>query len=150
MMLFYLQVGINPKDIQFSQQQFGGVDGLAPNTNNIKVEGIFSSNPSYDYSPANPNTPVPQEAVGEYRVTTSGALADAGRGSGAQVAVYLKSGGNEFHGSVFEFNRNTIFNVNDFFNNRTASLRCDLKRNQFGFSLGGPIVKNWTFFFGTI
>jgi hypothetical protein len=150
MMLFYLQAGTNPKDIQTSQQQSGGVDGLAPNTNNIKVEGIFSSNPGYDYSPANPNTPVPQEAVGEYRVTTSGALADAGRGSGAQVAVFLKSGTNEFHGSVFEFNRNTILNANDFFNNRSGAKRPDLKRNQFGFSLGGPIVKNRTFFFGTV
>src|SRR5204862_6572546 len=113
------------------QQRSVGVEGLAPKPNIIKVEGIFGSNPGYDYSPANPNTPVPQEAVGEYRVTTSGALADAGRGSRAQVAVYLKSGGNEFHGSVFEFNRNTIFNANDFFNNRTGSPRPDLKRNQF-------------------
>ncbi|MBI4474169.1 MAG: carboxypeptidase regulatory-like domain-containing protein, partial [Acidobacteria bacterium] len=109
MSLFYLQAGTNPLDaVAGSQQQRGGVDGLAPNTNNTKVEGIFAGIPSYDYSPAQPAVPMPQEAVGEYRVTTSGALADAGRGSGAQVSVFLKSGSNEFHGSVFEFARNTV------------------------------------------
>lgn len=151
MTLFYLQAGTNPFDaVASSQQQRGGVDGLAPNTNNIKVEGIFAGIPSYDYSPANPSTPVPQEAVGEYRVTTSGALADSGRGSGAQVQVFLKSGTNNFHGSVFEFARNTVLNANNFFNNRAGSPRPPIQRHQFGYSLGGPIVKNKTFFFGTM
>jgi hypothetical protein len=151
MSLFYLQAGTNPLDAAAtSQQQRGGVDGLAPNTNNTKVEGIFAGIPSYDYSPSKPAVPMPQEAVGEYRVTTSGALADSGRGSGAQVSVFLKSGGNDFHGSVFEFARNTVLNANNFFNNRAAAPRPPIQRHQFGYSLGGPIVKNKTFFFGTM
>jgi len=153
MMLFYLQAGTNPIDRldgSGSQQQQGVVDGLAPHTSAVKVEGIMASNPGYDYSPAHPSTPVPQEAVGEYRVTTSGDLADAGRGSGAQVKVALKSGTNEFHGSVFLFNRNTAYNANNFFNNRGGQEKPELKRNQFGFAVGGPIIKNRTFFFLTV
>jgi hypothetical protein len=149
MMLYYLQGGTNPKDSVGGQQQRGGVDGLAPNTNNVKVEGIAAGSPAYDHSPAAPISPVPQEAVGEYRVTTSGAGAEAGRGSGAQVSVFLKSGTNELHGSVFEFVRNTAFNANNFFSNRAGVARPTFQRHQFGFSVGGPIIKNRTFFFGT-
>ncbi len=150
MMLFYLEQGTNPLDrVASSQQQVGAVNGLDPNTSSVKVEGINASNGGYDYSPAHPSTPVPQEAVGEYQVSTSTDLADAGRGSGAQVKVLIKSGTNQFHGSLFEFNRNTDFNANDFFNNRADLSRPVLQRNQFGGSLGGPIRKNKTFFFAT-
>ncbi|MBM3790952.1 MAG: TonB-dependent receptor, partial [Acidobacteria bacterium] len=149
MMLIYLQAGTNPLDRLGGQQQVGVVDGLAPHTSSIKVEGILSSNPGYDYSPAHPNTPVPQEAVGEYRVSTSGEASDAGKGSGAQVKVLVKSGTNEFHGSVFEFNRNTVYNANNFFSNRAGEPRPVLRRNQFGFALGGPVIKDRTFFFVT-
>ncbi len=149
MNLFYLAPGVNPLDALGSQQQRGTVDGLAPNTNNLKVEGIFSSATNFDQSPANSSTPVPMEAVGEYRITTSASLADAGRGSGAKVSVFLKSGSNQLHGSVLEFNRNTIMAANTFFNNRAGLPRPVINRNQFGFSLGGPIIKNRTFFFGT-
>jgi hypothetical protein len=61
----------------------------------------------------------------------------------------IKSGTNQFHGSLFEFNRNTDFNGNDFFNNRAGLPRPVLQRNQFGGSMGGPIKKNRTFFFAT-
>lgn len=157
MMLFYQAAGVSPFDQvdnapnarTGSQQQKGTVDGLT-NSNNVKVEGIFASQSAFDWSPADPTVAVPLEALGEYRITTSGGLSDAGRGSGAKVSVFLKSGTNQFHGSVFEFNRNTVFSANNFFNNRAGQPRPDVKRNQFGFSLGGPIVKNRTFFFGTV
>lgn len=149
MMLFYLQAGTNPIDRMGHQQQIGVVDGLDPNASEVKVEGILSSNPGYDYSPAHPSAPVPAEAVGEYRVSTATDLSDAGNGSGAQVNVSIKSGTNKFHGSVYEFNRNTDYDANDFFSNKNGLPRAILKRNQFGFALGGPIWKNRTFFFGT-
>jgi hypothetical protein len=150
MMLFYLEQGTNPLDrIASSQQQVGSVNGLPTNTSSVKVEGLNSSNSGYDYSPAHPSMAVPQEAVGEYRVSTSSDMADAGRGSGAQVKVLIKSGTNEFHGSLFEFNRNTDYNANDFFANKNGLSRAVLQRNQFGGSMGGPIRKNKTFFFAT-
>lgn len=160
MMLVYLQAGTNPIDAQSTvsanggggpgaQQQVGVVNGLPPGTSEIKVEGILASNPGYDYSPAHPSMPVPQEAVGEYRVSTSGYSGGLGHGSGGQVNVLVKSGTNSFHGSLFEFNRNTIYNANDFFDARQGASRPVLQRNQFGGSLGGPIRKGKTFIFGT-
>lgn len=150
MKLYYLQLGANPLDTYSSnQQQVGGVDGLPFNTNVVKVEGILASVTGYDFSAAHPAVPVPQEAVGEYRVSTVTDLADAGRGSGSQVKVLIKSGTNQLHGSVFEFNRNTDYNANDFFSNMNGLPRTVLLRNQFGFALGGPIKKNKTFFFAT-
>jgi hypothetical protein len=112
MMLFYLQAGTNPYDaVGSSQQAVGSVDGLRTNSSNVKIEGVWASDASYDMSPASPNASVPLEAVGEYRVTTSSASSDSGRGAGAQVTVVYKSGTNSFHGSVFEYNRNTAYNA---------------------------------------
>ncbi|MGH9837806.1 MAG: TonB-dependent receptor [Blastocatellia bacterium] len=150
LMLYYLAPGVNPIFRLGGQQQVGGVDGLAPHTGNTKVEGVFSSWTSFDNSPADIGISVPQEAVGEYRITTSGATADTGRGSGAQVSISLKSGTNKFHGSLFEFNRNEAYNANTFFNNRAGVKRPPYRRNQFGGSIGGPIIKNRTFFFFTL
>jgi len=116
MMLYYLQSGTNPYDaVGTSQQAVGSVDGLRTNASNVKIEGVWASDASYDMSPASPNAVVPLDAVGEYRVTTSSASADSGRGAGAMVSVVYKAGTNRFHGDVFEFNRNTAYNANEFF-----------------------------------
>jgi hypothetical protein len=87
------------------------------------------------------------DSIGEYRVITSVPKAEYGRNSGAQVQVVSRQGSNDLHGNVFEFHRNTIFNANDWFNNRDGQPREILIRNQFGASLGGPIKKNTGFFF---
>jgi hypothetical protein len=152
MTLFYLQAGTNPLDNQSpsgSQQQVGVVDGLPPGTSEVRVEGILSTNATYDYSPSHPSFPVPAEAVGEYRVSTSGNGAGDGPSSGAEVKVLIKSGTDQFHGSLYEFVRNTVLDANDFFSNRSGDPRTVLQRNQFGFALGGPIRKNKVFFFVT-
>jgi hypothetical protein len=95
------------------------------------------------------------DSVQEFRVTTSVPNATQGRSSGAQVSLVTKSGTNEFHGSLYEFHRNTVTTANDWFNNalgRNASgkeiaPRPKLIRNLYGGSLGGPILKNRVFFF---
>ena len=153
MMLYYLQAGTNPRDSLGGQQAVGSVDGLRTNASNTRIEGVWASDASYDMSPAAPNVAVPLEAVGEYRVTTSSASAEMGRGAGAQVQVVYRSGTNSFHGSAYEFNRNTVYNANDFFRNRSASATDRARppvfqRNQYGASLGGPIRRDKTFFFG--
>ena len=149
MMFYYLQAGTNPLDSLGGQQAVGSVDGLRTNANNVRVDGVWAADASYDMSPAAPNVAVPLEAVGEYRVTTSSATADSGRGAGAQVSVVYKSGTNEFHGNVYEFNRNTSYNAGEFFANKSGQGKPKFIRNQYGASLGGPIIKNKTFFFGT-
>jgi hypothetical protein len=86
------------------------------------------------------------DAVQEFRVQTNSFSAIYGRTKGTVVNVITKSGTNDFHGSAFEFVRNTIFNANDWGNNGPTPT---YHRNQFGGTLGGPIKKNKIFFFGT-
>ncbi len=89
------------------------------------------------------------DAIEEFRVQTSQYDATYGRGSGANVNVVTKSGTNTLHGSAFEFVRNNILNANDFFLNRNGRPRPILKQNQFGGTLGGPVVKDRLFIFGS-
>ena len=92
----------------------------------------------------NLNLPLPfPDAVQEFKVETSALPAQYGQHSAGAVNVVTKSGTNEWHGDAFEFVRNAKFNARDFF----APVRDNLKRNQFGGTLGGPIKKNKLFFF---
>jgi hypothetical protein len=92
----------------------------------------------------NLNLPLPfPDAVQEFKVETSALPAQYGQHSAGAVNVVTKSGGNAFHGDAFEFVRNYDFNARDFF----APVRDNLKRNQFGGTVGGPIRKNKLFFF---
>ncbi len=94
----------------------------------------------------NTNNPFPNpDALEEFSVQTNSYSAEYGRGSGAIVNVVTRSGTNEFHGSAFDFIRNGDLNARNFF----APQVDQLKRNQFGGSLGGPILKNKLFFFGS-
>ena len=108
-----------------------------------------------------------RDAVQEFRVVTTNPNADTGRSSGAQVSLATKSGTNDFHGSLFEFHRNTVTTANDFFNNKAGSFKANdpqvlsgtatagapklprppLLRNFFGGSLGGPIKHDRAFVF---
>src|ERR1700676_450665 len=89
------------------------------------------------------------DAVQEFSVQTSVATAEFGRGTGGQVSIVTKSGSNRFHGSAFEYLRNSDFDAADFFTNRAAKPKNPLHRNQFGATLGGPIWKDKTFFFAS-
>jgi len=85
------------------------------------------------------------DLIQEVRVVTSPADAEFGRGAG-QVQMLTRSGTNEFHGSIFESHRNTVLNANTWFNNLRGTPRNVLIRNQFGARIGGPIIRNRTFF----
>ncbi|MDT4955422.1 MAG: hypothetical protein QOJ02_3560 [Acidobacteriota bacterium] len=87
------------------------------------------------------------DSLQEFRVTTTNANADQGRSSGAQVTLVTKSGTNNFHGSLYEYHRNTVTSANDFFNNASGVERPQLLRNIYGGSVGGPIKKNRAYFF---
>src|ERR1051326_5099684 len=82
------------------------------------------------------------DALSEFKTEIGGQSASQGRGS--QVSAVTKSGTNQFHGDVFEFVRNDLFNARQYF----AISHSTLKRNQFGGTFGGPILKNKLFFFG--
>jgi hypothetical protein len=87
------------------------------------------------------------DSLQEFRVVTTNANADQGRSSGAQISLLTKSGTNDFHGSLYEFHRNTATSANNWFNNKTGVPREKLLRNNFGGAIGGPIKKDKLFFF---
>ncbi|MBZ2185081.1 MAG: carboxypeptidase regulatory-like domain-containing protein [Bryobacter sp.] len=87
------------------------------------------------------------EAIGEMKVVTNGYSAEYGRGAGGVVNVTIKSGTNEIHGAVFEFLQNDRFNANSWERNRAGAVRPYVRQNQYGAAIGGPIVKNRTFWF---
>ncbi len=89
------------------------------------------------------------DAVQEFSVQTSVSTAEFGRGSGGQVSVVTKSGTNAFHGSLFEYLRNSDLDATDFFINKAGGTKTPLHRNQFGGTFGGPIKHNKTFFFAS-
>jgi len=94
--------------------------------------------------------PIPNpDAIQEFKVQTGQYDASFGRNAGANVDVVTKGGSNQFHGTVFEFFRNDDLNANNFFLNRAGKPRGVLKQNQFGFTLGGPLIKEKLFFFGS-
>jgi hypothetical protein len=93
-------------------------------------------------------TSISPDAIQEYRVITNSYSAEYGKGGGFITDTVLKSGTNQWHGSAFEYNRIQALAANDFFSNRQG-VKDSLVRNQFGGSLGGPIVKDKTFWFGS-
>src|ERR1700733_4344895 len=93
----------------------------------------------------NPNP----DSIAEFRILTSNYTAEYGRNGAGVVSVVTKSGGNDLHGSLFEFLRNTDFDANSYFNNQAGLPRNNLKRNQFGGTFGGAIIKSRLFFFAS-
>src|SRR5580692_10650871 len=90
------------------------------------------------------------DSLEEVKIDTNAYPAEEGRAGGAVINLITKSGTNAFHGGVYEYFRNTQLNANDFFANSAGIGRAEFHQNQFGGSVGGPIIKNKTFFFGDI
>ncbi|HEY8549884.1 MAG TPA: carboxypeptidase-like regulatory domain-containing protein, partial [Vicinamibacterales bacterium] len=88
------------------------------------------------------------DSLEEVKLQTSTYSAEFGRSLGGVVNLQIKSGTNAYRGSFFEFHRNDAFDANNFFNNRAGREKPDFKQNQFGGTLGGPILRDRTFFFG--
>lgn len=133
-----VDVNVNGARIADNSYQMDGED-----VSNLQTQGTAGVVSVGGISIPNP------DAIQEFKVQTSLYDAAYGRGSGANVDVVTKAGTNSFHGDLFEFNRNTDFNANDFFLNRNRQSRPVLKQNQFGGTIGGPILKNKVFFFGS-
>ena len=87
------------------------------------------------------------DSIQEFRVERNSFSAEFGQAQGAVINLITKGGGNEFHGSLFEFLRNDALNSNDFFLNRNGQPKGKLRYNNFGGNFSGPIIKNRAFFF---
>ena len=144
---------LDPK-VKDQDTRNGAVNGARSDQSNLTLDGVDVNDQSngYAFTSVLPITP---DSVQEFRVTTSNYNADQGEGSGAQVALVTKSGTNSFHGSLYEYHRNTITSANDYFIKNAEALTGapntpdQLLRNVFGASIGGPIKKDRLFFFAT-
>lgn len=145
--LLQLQPGVQSQlgnDLFFGSDKAGvvTVNGGRGRANNYTVNGgdgndLFVNGPAIEPSP---------DSVDEFRVITNSFDAEYGRNSGSVVNVVTKSGTNELHGSFYEFFRNTVLNAHQF--TFTPAPKTPFNQNQFGGTLGGPIIKNKTFIFG--
>jgi hypothetical protein len=124
----------------------GAVNGGKSDQGNVTLDGVDVNDQQYR-SAFTSVLRATLDSVQEFRTTTTNGGADAGRSSGAQVALITKSGTNALHGSLYEYTRNTLTSANSFFNNEDGVPRQTLIRNVFGGSVGGPIKKNRAFYF---
>lgn len=136
--------GINGNAETFRYGGVGGaalsVNGLRPEANNFMLDGVDNNESLVNSIVFFP----PAEAINEFRLDTSVAPAEFGRAGGAIVNTALKSGTNEVHGSAFEFLRNSLVDARQTF----ASTKTLFQRNQFGGTIGFPVIKNKFFLFG--
>jgi len=124
----------------------GAVAGARTDQSNYTLDGLDTN----DFGTGQAFAMVgqaPIDSVQEMRTESANPLSAEGRGSGAQVQLTTKGGTNRFHGSVYEYNRTAATTANDFFTARNDGDKPALTRNQFGTSLGGPIIKDKLFFF---
>jgi len=130
-------VGSGDQDANTPAFQVNGGTGAS---NNYTLDGGQHSDSFFNSAINFPNP----DAIQEFSIQTSSYSAEYGRNRGATVNAVTRSGSNSFHGSVFEFLRNDRLDARNFFSAKAPPF----KRNQFGATLGGPIIRNKTFFFG--
>ena len=118
-------------------------NGFRDTSNNFLIDGIDNNDMAVGTITYYPSV----DAISEVKVQTSASDAEFGRNGGGAVNLMIKSGTNSLHGSVYEFVRNTAFNAKNFFVPATTPTP-PMHRNQFGSSVGGPVIKNKLFFFG--
>jgi hypothetical protein len=118
------------------------VNGLWAFDNNFLLDGVDNNGIGDGTIAVNPSP----DAIGEFKVEESAMKAEFGRG-GAAVNAALKSGTNQFHGGAYEYLRNDALDARNYFNPPSNGPKALLHRNQFGVFVGGPIIKNRTFFF---
>lgn len=144
--------GRNPLQLQYLVAGSGGraaadqaqnesvsINGSRTNSNNYALDGGDNHDPYFNTPAVFPSP----DALEEFSIQTNAYSADKGRNAGAFMNAVTRSGTNQFHGTLFEFVRNEIFNARNFF----ATTVPPFKRNQFGGTLGGPIRREKTFFF---
>jgi len=144
--LLSLQAGVtyynNTDEVDYRN---GAVNGGKSDQANITLDGVDINDQQTQY--INGALRVTADSLQEFRMTTSNPTANQGRSSGAQIAMVTKGGGNSFHGSAYEFHRNTVTSANEWFFNSSSVPRRKYLKNVFGASAGGPIVKDRFFFF---
>jgi Carboxypeptidase regulatory-like domain len=140
--LQYLVPGVGRRGgVDQQQNETVSVNGSGFRFNNYALDGSDNQDPFFNTAAPFPNP----DALQEFSLETSSYGADKGRNSGAFVSAVTKSGTNQLHGTLFEYLRNDKLNARDFFGTTVPPF----KRNQFGGTVGGPVRRDRTFFFGS-
>ncbi|MDQ2834839.1 MAG: TonB-dependent receptor [Acidobacteriota bacterium] len=146
--LAQLSAGVNSSQADTRGNAASGAftaNGLRPSQNNYLLDGIDNNSNAVDFlNGTNFVILPPLDAIQEFKVQTADFSAELGRSAGAVLNATIKSGTNSLHGSVWEFFRNDKLDAADYFEKKKGKLRF----NQFGATVGGPILKNKAFFFG--
>jgi Carboxypeptidase regulatory-like domain/TonB-dependent Receptor Plug Domain/TonB dependent receptor len=124
-------------------------NGLRPAQNNYLLDGIDNNSNAVDFlNGTNFVILPPLDAIQEFKVQTADFSAELGRSAGAVLNATIKSGTNSIHGAVWEFFRNDVLDAADWFEDNSNTKKGELRQNQFGASIGGPIIKDKLFYFG--
>ena len=133
----------------------GSVNGMRTSGNNYQIDGADNNDAFHNSSAVNQGgvsgiagTLLPVEAIDQFSVVTN-ASADFGRNGGSNVNLVIKSGTNAVHGSAYYFNRNEYFAAFSPFQDPATAKKRVMRNDQWGFSLGGPVLKNKLFYFAT-
>ena len=146
---------VEPSGVAAIQSGFGqfSINGNRDRSNNYTVDGTDNNDPFFNNSAFNqtgiggaPASLLPIDSIQEFNLEANFAP-EYGRNSGSVVNILTKSGTNQVHGSAFEFLRNSAMDARNYFN-RAPATKSPFRNNNFGASLGGPIIKDKTFFFG--
>jgi len=153
-------VTVEGSGVAGTEKGFGqfNINGNRDRSNNYLLDGADDNDPFFNNSALNqvgitgaPASLLPIDAIQEFNLQTQ-AAAEYGRNSGATINILTKSGSNQFHGSLFEYVRNSAFDARNYFNTITntdgsANPQSPFKNNQYGGAVGGPVRRNRTFFF---
>jgi hypothetical protein len=124
------------------------INGQDPRSNTYLLDGTLLNDFTNGPAGSAAGTALGAESIREFRVETNSYSAEFGRNSGGQINAISKSGGNEFHGTLYHFLRNDNLDARNFFDREPLG-KPEFKRNQFGGTIGGPIKADRTFFFGS-
>src|SRR5215472_4011270 len=160
--LVMLTPGVVVTKTAYDDQGQFSVNGQRADANYFTVDGVSANFGVTGYSPlvqaasgalpalsalGGTNSLVSVDAMQEFRVQTSSFAPEFGRTPGGQISIVTRSGGNQFHGTVFEYFRNSVLDANDWFSTRDHLPKPEERQNDFGGVIGGPILKEKTFFF---
>src|SRR6516164_9572173 len=160
--LIMLTPGVVVTQTAFDDQGQFSVNGQRADANYFTVDGVSANFGVTGYFPlvqtaggalpafsalGGTNSLVSVDAMQEFRVQTSSFAPEFGRTPGGQISIVTRSGSNQFHGTAFEYFRNSVLDANDWFSNRDHLPKPEERQNDFGGVFGGPILKDRTFFF---
>src|SRR5271155_1320992 len=150
--LAQLSAGVNTPQADTRGNAASGAfsaNGLRPSQNNYLLDGIDNNSDTVDFlNGTNFIILPPIDAIQEFKVQTADFSAELGRSAGAVLNATIKSGTNSIHGAAWEFFRNDKLDAADWFEDNAGVAKGELRQNQFGAAIGGPIVKNKLFYFG--